>query len=328
MNGMTEFLRRHRQVVVLLALTIMTWSVAAVAVDGFATANSSRNILLQVVTLAIVGAGQTVVVIAGGIDLSTPWMITVTAILVTFLTGGQDATLVWVLPAVFGVALVVGAVNGLGVGLLRIHPIIMTLASNVILGGAIVLVTGTIPPAVAPPAIKWLGQGALLGVPAAFILLAAVTAATISLLSLTTFGRRLYSIGSSETVSLFSGIQPLGVIVTAYMVSSAAAALGGIFLLGYVGVAFPGMGDNFLFSSVAAVVVGGASILGGKGGYFGTLVGASLLTLINILMVVFSMSAGAVSIFYGLTILLSVWLGSVGTAGSGRWWHRLFRRPA
>ena len=74
------------------------------------------------------------------------------------------------------------------------------------------------------------------------------------------------------------------------------------------------MGDKFLFSSVAAVVVGGASILGGKGGYFGTLVGALLLTLINILMVVFSLSTGAISIFYGLTILISVWLGSLRSA--------------
>jgi ribose transport system permease protein len=314
---MSELLRlfeRHRQVGVLLVLTLLTWSVAAVAVDGFASAGSSRNILLQMVTLAIVAAGQTVVVISGGIDLSMPWMMTVTAILITYLTGGHDAALLWVLPTVFGVAAVVGVFNGVGVGLLRIHPIIMTIASNVILSGGIILVTGTIPPAVAPDSIKWLGQGSVLGVPAALVLLAAVTAGTIVLLGFTTFGRRLYAIGSSQTVSVFSGVRPLGVLIGAYVAASCSAALGGIFLLGYVGVAFPGMGDKFLFSSVAAVVVGGASILGGKGGYFGTLVGALLLTLINILMVVFSLSTGAISIFYGLTILISVWLGSLRSA--------------
>jgi ribose transport system permease protein len=186
----------------------------------------------------------------------------------------------------------------------------MTIASNVILGGAIILVTGTLPPAVPPPSIKWLAEGAVLGIPVALLLLVLVALGTTVLLAGTSFGRRLYAIGASQTVSVFSGVRPVGVLVAAYMVSSLAAALGGIFLLGYVGVAFPGMGDKFLFSSVAAVVVGGASILGGTGSYVGTLIGAILLTLINILMVVFSMSAGAVSIFYGLTILVSVWLGS------------------
>ena len=186
----------------------------------------------------------------------------------------------------------------------------MTLASNVILSGGIILVAGTIPPAVPPGAIKFLGHGEFLGVPLAFVLLIAVAICMVTLLGLTTFGRRVYAVGSNENVSVFAGVQPAWTLIGAYIVSSCMAALGGIFLLGYVGVAFPGMGDQFLFSSVAAAVVGGASILGGSGGYVGTLVGAVLLTLINILLVVFSMSAGAISIFYGLTILFSVWIGS------------------
>jgi ribose transport system permease protein len=265
---------------------------------------------MQVVTLAIVAAGQTVVVISGGIDLSIPWMMSVAAILITYLTGGHDAALIWAVPVVFGVALLVGVFNGVGIGLLKVHPIIMTLASNVILSGAIILVTGTIPPAVPPSAIKWLGQGELGGIPVAFFLLASVAVATMILLGFTSFGRRVYAVGSNQSVSVFSGVQPLGVLVGAYVVSSLAAALGGIFLLGYVGIAFAGMGEKYLFSSVAAVVVGGASILGGSGSYFRTLVGVILLTLVNILLTVFSMSAGAISIFYGATILLSVWLGS------------------
>jgi ribose transport system permease protein len=302
---------RHRHLVILFALTLATWSSAALLVDGFATGANSRNILLQVVALAIIAGGQTVVIIAGGIDLSIPWMTSVAAVLLTYLTGGSDAALVWTIPVIFGVAVVVGIFNGVGVALLKVHPIIMTLASNVILSGAIVLFAGTMPPATPPPAIRWLGQGELLGLPAPFFLLLAVAAGIGVLLSFTSFGRRVYAVGASETVSVFSGVRPLGVIVGSYVTSACTAAIGGMFLVGYVGISSAGIGDKFLFASVAAVVVGGASILGGSGTYLGTLVGAVLLTMINILLTVFSMSAGTVSIFYGLTILLSVWLGTL-----------------
>jgi ribose transport system permease protein len=308
-------LGRHRHLLALFALTLATWSSAALLVDGFATGANSRNILLQVVALAVIAGGQTVVIIAGGIDLSIPWMTSVAAVLLTYLSGGSDAALLWTIPVIFGVAAVVGIFNGVGVALLKVHPIIMTLASNVILSGAIVLFAGTMPPATPPPAIRWLGQGELLGLPAPFFLLLAVAVAISVLLSFTSFGRRVYAVGASETVSVFSGVRPLGVIVGTYVTSACTAALGGIFLVGYIGISSAGIGDKFLFASVAAVVVGGASILGGSGSYLGTLVGSILLTMINILLTVFSMSAGTVSIFYGLTILISVWLG---TLNSGR----------
>jgi ribose transport system permease protein len=303
-------LSQHRRLLILFALTLLTWSGAALLVPGFATGANSRNILLQVVALAIIAGGQTVVIVAGGIDLSIPWMTSVAAVLLTYLSGGSDSALIWTLPLIFGCAILVGIINGVGVGLLKVHPIIMTLASNVILSGAIVLFAGTMPPATPTPAIRWLGQGEFCGLPAPFFLLLAFVIAISILLSFTSFGRRVYAIGASETVSLFSGVRPLGVIVGTYVTSACASALGGIFLVGYVGISSSGIGDKFLFASVAAVVVGGASILGGSGGYLGTLVGSILLTMINILLTVFSMSAGTVSIFYGLTILLSVWLGT------------------
>jgi len=316
MSDLLLKLSRQRQLVVLVALAVLTWSVAALWVDGFATAANSRNILLQVIALAIVAAGQTVVIISGGIDLSIPWMTSAAAILLTYLTHGQDQALLWALPLIFAVAIGVGLFNGFGVAVLKVHPIIMTLASNVILSGAIVLIAGTLPPATPPPAIRWLGQCQVAGVPVAFLLLAAVGIGTTVLLTFTSFGRRVYAVGASPTVSTFSGVNSARVLIGAYVASACSATLGGIFLVGYIGIASPGIGDKFLFASVAAVVVGGASILGGSGSYLGTLAGALLLTLINILLTVFSMSAGTISIFYGLTILLSVWIGSWEKGGA------------
>ena len=90
MNALIEFLQRHRQVGLLLAMTLATWVAAATLVNGFASGASTRNLLFQVVTLAIVAAGQTVVIISGGIDLSIPWMMSVSAILLTFFTHGTE----------------------------------------------------------------------------------------------------------------------------------------------------------------------------------------------------------------------------------------------
>ena len=113
-------MQRNRQLLILLTSDVFDLGRRGPARGtGFATAANSRNILLQVIALAIVAAGQTVVIISGGIDLSIPWMMSVAAILLTYLTGGQDAALVWVVPVIFGVAMLVGLFNGFGVGLLR-----------------------------------------------------------------------------------------------------------------------------------------------------------------------------------------------------------------
>lgn len=116
-------------------------------------------------------------------------------------------------------------------------------------------------------------------------------------------------------VSRFSGIQPISVLLPAYMLSSIAAAMAGMVFLGFVGLAYPGMGDRYLFVSIAAVIVGGASILGGSGHYFGTMAGALLITVVNVLLIILNLGAGAINIFYGLIILVSVWIASIQTGG-------------
>src|SRR5205823_1679001 len=109
------------------------------------------------------------------------------------------------------------------------------------------------------------------------------------LLSLTVFGRRLYAVGTSPSVSRFSGVSIRNITIGSYILSSIAAAVGGMLLLAYVNNAYFGMGDPFLFTSISAVVVGGASILGGSGHFIGTLGGALLLTIANALLIVFSL---------------------------------------
>jgi len=127
-------------------------------------------------------------------------------------------------------------------------------------------------------------------------------------LTLTPFGRRIYAVGANTTASRLSGVNTRRVTIVTYMISAFAAAAGGLVLLGFVGRAYAGMADPYQFSTIAVVVVGGASILGGNGNYLGTVAGVLLLTVLTALLQVYSLSAGIIDILYGAIILVSVWL--------------------
>jgi ribose transport system permease protein len=281
--------------------------VGTLAVSGFASGRSLNNILSQTVILAVVAGSQTMVILGGGIDLSVPWVVTGSGVLTAYLADGQNSNLLWVIPLMLGLAAVVGLANGVGVAVLQIPPIVMTLAMSVVLSGAVILYgSRATSQAAAPPLVSSAISGHVLGIPA-YVIVGAVAAIVFSaLLSFTRFGRYLYAVGTSTDVSRFSGVAVKRVVTMSYVLASVTAAVGGILLLGYVNNAYFGMGDDYLFTSVAAVVIGGASILGGSGHYLGTIGGALLLTAAQALLIVLSLGQGAIDIFYGLIILASV----------------------
>jgi len=286
------------------------WLIAALAVPGFGSMQNFRNVFLQTMILSMVAAGQTFAIISGGIDLSVPYVLSMSAAVVGVVSAGRNEPLVWVVPLVLILAACVGLFNGLGVSYLKVAPIVMTMSTNVIVSGAVVLFIGYAPPAHASSAVEYLCFGRVAGVPVPALILVATLIAVTAILTLTPYGRRLYAVGTSSTVSRFSGVNPASIVIPAYMFSSVAAALAGIILLGYVGSVYMGMGEAYLFPSIAAVIIGGASILGGSGHYAGTVAGALLLTLLTGLLIVFNFGAGAIKIFYGLIILISVWVTS------------------
>jgi ribose transport system permease protein len=246
-------------------------------------------------------------------------------LIISILAEGDDRKLLWGVPLVLGLAACVGLGNGLGITVLGIPPIVMTLAMDVVLNGAVVLYAlGHGSQASAPQPIQDVLYGHLAGIPGYLLVMLVTLVVFSALLSLTTYGRRLYAVGTSLRVSRFSGVDVRRVIIASYMLSSIAAATGGMLLLAYVNNAFFGMGDPYLFTSISAVVVGGASILGGSGHFIGTLGGALLLTVANALLVVYSLGPGAISIFYGLIILVSVTVLSSRVSVLGR----VFRRAA
>ncbi len=154
-------------------------------------------------------------------------------------------------------------------------------------------------------------NGDTLGLSTMLLIWLAVTIAATVMLSASAFGRKLYAVGTNARAALLAGVRVRRVLVVPYVVSGASAALTGVLLLGFLGQAFVNIGDTYLFSSAVAVAVGGASILGGKGHYIGTVAGAIILTLIVANLNLLSLGQSAVDISYGVILLATVYLATI-----------------
>lgn len=297
---------RNRSIVSAYAVALALFLVIAAFVPGFATPSHIRFLLLTASFVGIVALGQTFVILGGGFDLSIPWTLTASASLMTALTAGQDAPLLWVLPLVLGGAAVVGLINGLGVTFLRVSPIIMTLSINVMIQGAVLLKFSGSTATSAPPLVKYLVNGLIGPLPIGVWLWLVIAALATVTLTFTAFGRRLYAVGTNAMASEFAGVNVAGTRIATYAISAICASIAGIMLSGFIGVSYLGFGDPFLFASVAAVAVGGSSVLGGHGHYLGTVAGALILTFLTGLLPILNLAQGWLKVVYGFSILLTV----------------------
>jgi ribose transport system permease protein len=304
---MTAFWARSRLIVLAYVAMIVLLLVTSLFSPGFLAESNIRSVVVLAAFVGIVALGQTFVIIGGGIDLSLPWVLNSAAILMTLLADSQDGPLIWIVPLMLAGGAAIGLINGIGVAAFGVPPIIMTLATNVILQGLILVYTGGTPPPSAPPLIQFLAVGRFGPIPVIALIWAGLAVVAWVLLSRAAFGRYLYALGTSRTVAEYSGVPTLRTMV----------------LTGYSGQAYLGMGDPYLFTSIAAVAIGGASILGGSGHYIGTIAGALVLTILGGLLPALRLSSGALLVVYGVVILLTVAVGSetFGALGS-----MLFRR--
>ena len=312
---MNSFLARNRLIVLAYAGMVVLLLVTAMFSPGFLSASNMRSTVILASFVGIVALGQTFVIIGGGVDLSIPWVLNSAAIVMALLCGSQNAPLLWVVPFVLAGGAMIGLINGAGVAYFGVPPIIMTLATNVILQGLILVLTGGSPAPSVPELIKFLLVGRVGAFPIIAFVWMALTILASLLLSKAAFGRHLYALGTSATVAEFSGVPTARTTVITYVISGLTAALAGMLLTGYSGQAYLGMGDAYLFTSVAAVAIGGASILGGSGHYLGTVAGALVLTILTGLLPALNLSNGALLIVYGAVILITVSIGSEIFAG-------------
>lgn len=264
------------------------------------------NVLRLAAFLGIIAAGQTLVIISGGegIDLSVGALVTLGAILVYGIVGGRDALVLPALLAALGTGALIGALNGLGVTLLRIPPLVMTLGMTGVVQGLILAITrGNLEGGAAPVMNRLISAPLLLGIPGVVFLWLAVGGLMWLLLEYTPYGKQLFAVGANRTAARLSGVRVEAVVVATYALSGMLAALGGFVLLGFTQNVFLNLGNPYVLPSVAAVVVGGTLLAGGAGSYFGTMAGALVLTVIGSLITTMSMPEYARQIVYGLILL-------------------------
>ncbi|MBV8474489.1 MAG: ABC transporter permease, partial [Hyphomicrobiales bacterium] len=275
---------------------------------GHALTNWSYFNSLIVLTsfLAVLALGQGTVILTGGLDLSVPWTIGFTGILLAGLVKGSDAALIYALPIALLVGLAVGFVNGAGVVLLGVSPIVMTLAMNGILQGAALVYSNGTPDGFSSPLLRRFMTDHELFVTPVVLFVAVFVVAAVLLLGRTPFGRRVYAVGNGERVAALSGVPVGQTLIRVYMLSGLCSAIVGALLTGFSGQASLGMGDEYLLPSIAVVVIGGALITGGRGHYLGMLGGALLLTALQTLLAGTTLPYATRTIVFGLVVLVAV----------------------
>jgi ribose transport system permease protein len=254
--------------------------------------------------LGVIATGMMMVILLGQIDLSVPWVVAVGGMMSTAATGWGPTGEAIAIP--FGILCGVGLglANGFGVAYLRIPSMIVTLAVNAVAQGLMVVHTGGFSPQDASSAaMRVLATGQTLLVPHALLVWVVVGGATVFLLSRTTFGRAIYGIGNRERAAYLSGVRTQRVVLLTFAIAGGLSAFGGVLLAGYASKAAQAMGDAYLLPSIAAVVLGGASILGGRGSYIGTVAGVILITLLQSILSVVQIEEAGRQVIYGVVII-------------------------
>jgi len=213
----------------------------------------------------------------------------------------------WAFPAIILLGALFGCFNGLGVAYLKISPLVMTLAIGSLVTGITLIFSQGAPKGLASPILRYIGVGNLLDlVPVIIVVWIFLSALFIFLLRSTVFGRKIYYIGANEKAAYLSGVKVNSIKTIAYSISGASAALTGALMAGYTQTAFLGIGNEYILWSIAAVVIGGTPLTGGKGSYLGTMAGAVILVLLESILIVMKMPEAGRRIANGIIILIMI----------------------
>jgi ribose transport system permease protein len=293
--------------VLALLLAIILFFAGGLINPNFVNPTQAVNIVRLAAFLGIIAAGQTLVIISGneGIDLSVGGVVTLAAILVYRFSGGEEALLLPAVALALGAGTLVGVINGLGVIVLGIPPLVMTLGMAGVIQGAILVVTqGELVGATPRIMARAISEPLLLGIPGVVIIWILLALVMWLVLERTSYGKQLFAIGVNRATARLSGVRVPLVVIATYALSGFLAAFGGFILLGFTQTVFLNLGGPYLFPSIAAVVVGGTVLAGGKGSYFGTMSGALVLTLIESLLRAAQLQEAFQLMVLGLILLL------------------------
>lgn len=274
---------------------------------GFARGDQIIRLLTVAALLGIAAAGQNLVILAGGegIDLSIGAQISFGAIIAGNVMNGSDAAIAYAVLAACGATFLVGLVNGLGVTLVRLPPLVMTLGMMAIIQGGLVVFSQGIPSGNAAPALMgFINQPAVLGLPGILLAWAVLIVLMGLLLRRTALGFAIYAVGANARAARLVGLPVRAVRTLVYGLSGALAGLTGVFVIGYTGNSFISVGDQYMLPTIIAVVIGGTSLAGGTGGYVGTVAGAIALVLLQSVLTTLHLDFWGRQLIFGGTLLL------------------------
>jgi ribose transport system permease protein len=263
------------------------------------------NTVKFAVPLAILAGAQTMTMITGGIDLSVGVVATMAAFIVASQTAlGLDPGIA-ILVALFCAGLA-GLASGIGVAIFRVHPLIMTLAVALVVEGLLLVYQRLVLGATTsvPEILTWLGTGKSFGIiPNSLVVFIPVALFIGFTLKRTGFGRNLYAVGDNEQAARLSGVRVWQVLIVLYVISAVLAGIGGLVYLGLIKATTLQLAVPLMLPSVAAAVIGGVSIFGGRGGYLGVIVGVLILRVMESMLTVMRIDEGARRVIFGLIIL-------------------------
>jgi ribose transport system permease protein len=263
---------------VLALVALVSW--------GLILANGGQinfaNTLVRSVALGMVAVGQTLVILGGSLDLSVAYQVSVTAVMASYVMQGDPNRMLLGVVAVAAIGIAVGLANGLIITGLGINPFIATLGMALILRGVLNSSFDNFAGAV-PEQFQILGYGGIGPIPYSVLLFAAVVVVAWVLLRYTRFGHHLYAIGGSEETARLSGVRSARALILAHVLCSLTCVLTGLFIVSRLGAGAPWVGTdgNYDLESIAAVVLGGTALTGGKGGVLGTVAGVLILALLD-----------------------------------------------
>jgi ribose transport system permease protein len=274
--------------------------------SSFLESDNLLNIARQAAPLAIVAAGQTVVILAGGIDVSVGALMSVTTVVTSNVMANDPGMIAPAIALVIAIGLVVGLVNGGLIAWLRTDPFVTTLATMLVLQGAALVYTQGAPSSGLTPGFREISEGEILGIPVSLFIVAALLAFMTLLLRRSTWGRQVYAVGSNPRATFLSGRRTSLVQLSAYAVCSVLAVVAGLILVARLGTGEVSAGNGFELDAIAAVLIGGTAFGGGRGGIAGTIAGVLILVVLFNLVNLLSLPSVTQQIVRGVVIVLGV----------------------
>lgn len=291
----------------LLVIVIVLMVLLSFASKNFFTANNLRNLVRQTSVNGIIALGMTFVIISGGIDLSVGAVVGVASIVVSKLlvanVGIPAALLISIVVCVF-----LGIINGFIIHYGKVPPFIATLGMMQAARGIVMLLSNARMIAGLPKGFTGFAQRVILGLPSLFFVWLLVIAVTYILTAKTVFGRNIFAYGSNIEAARLSGINTAWVTVSVYAMSGLLSGIAGVLMTSRLGNGIPTAGQGYEMDAIASAVVGGASLSGGSGTIFGTVLGALLISLIQNGGNLLGINAFILQIIVGILIVASVWI--------------------